>query len=91
MNTVKKAADPVTDKLSSTAAQQEYVRNHHRHHHLITVLRFLVFLLFLVIWEVAGRLELLDTFFFSSPLMVISNFMKMFSDGSLFTHAGITL
>ena len=91
MNTVKKAADPVTDKLSSTAAQQEYVRNHHRHHHLITILRFLVFLLFLVIWEVAGRLELIDTFFFSSPLMVISNFMKMFSDGSLFTHAGITL
>ena len=94
MNTQRK-----TDKasMSGTAlhdgptAQELYIKNHHRHHHIITALRVLILVLFLTIWETAGRMGMIDTFFFSSPSMVASFFLKMVLDGSFFTHTGITL
>ena len=94
MNTTKK-----TDQTSPHAAvkreclspQQLYIKNHHRHHHIVTFLRLLVLLLFLIMWEVSGRFGMIDTFFFSSPSMVASFFIKMIMDGSFFTHTGITL
>lgn len=72
-------------------AQELYIKNHHRHHHIITALRVLILVLFLTIWETAGRAGMIDTFFFSSPSMVASFFLKMVLDGSFFTHTGITL
>lgn len=78
-------------KKELLSAQELYVKKHHRHHHLITLLRFLVLILFLTLWEVSGRLELIDTFFFSSPSMVTAYFINMIMDGSFFTHTGITL
>lgn len=79
---------PLTGQLT---AQESYIREHHRHHHLITTARLLIFAVFLIVWEAAGRLGLIDTFFFSSPCMVISYFGQMLADGSFFTHTGITL
>ena len=72
-------------------AQELYVKSHRRNHHIVTVLRLIVLVSFLGLWEAAGRLGWIDTFFFSSPGMVISYFMEMIKDGSFFTHTGITL
>ena len=58
-------------------AQELYVKSHRRHHHIVTVLRLIVLVSFLGLWEAAGRLGWIDTFFFSSPGMVISYFMEM--------------
>ena len=63
------------DKM--TTAQQLYIQKHHRHHHLVTLLRLLVLVLFLSLWEFSGRTGLIDTFFFSSPSMVVSFFIEM--------------
>lgn len=89
MNIPKKSS--VCQKSPALTAQEAYVLKHRRHHHLITCLRILIFAVFLIIWEAAGRMGLIDTFFFSSPGMVISYFIEMLSDGSFFTHTGITL
>ncbi len=80
-----------TPKENFTAAQLLYMKNHHRHHHLVTLLRLFVLILFLTIWELSGRLGLIDTFFFSSPCMVVAFFLQMLQDGSFFAHTGITL
>lgn len=74
-----------------SSAQQQYIKKHKRHHHFVAGMRFLVLFLFLFIWEAAARLCLIDTFFFSSPALVISCFMKMIKDGSFFSNTGITL
>lgn len=79
------------DASNTLSAQQLFVKNHRRRHHLISFLRLLILLGFLILWEGAGRLGLIDTFFFSSPSMVLSCFLSMVSDGSFFTHTGITL
>lgn len=94
MRTLKKNNAPDTfskNKSIPLTAQENFVRNHKRHHRLITLLRFWVLVLFLVLWEGAGRLQLIDTFFFSSPYRVITGFTDMVRDGSFFTHTGITL
>lgn len=93
MNIPEKTTSPVkTSPLTGQlTAQESYIRKHHRHHHLITTARLLIFAVFLIVWEAAGRLGLIDTFFFSSPGMVISYFGQMLADGSFFTHTGITL
>lgn len=87
-----------TDKTSTRSshvkaltAQELYIKNHHRHHHMVTALRIFLLLLFLTAWELAGRAKMIDTFFFSSPSMVLTCFLKMILDGSFFTHTGITL
>ncbi|MDY2700428.1 MAG: ABC transporter permease [Lachnospiraceae bacterium] len=84
MNIVEKTAD-------YSASQQLYMKMHRRHHHIVTLMRLLVLILFLVLWEYSGRAGVIDTFFFSSPSMIVSFFIKMLLDGSFFVHTGITL
>ena len=94
MNTQRKtdkASVSGTSRRDGPTAQELYIKNHHRHHHAITLLRLFILALFLALWETAGRTGMIDTFFFSSPSMVFSCFLKMILDGSFFTHTGITL
>ena len=86
MNIAEKAVDNTT-----SLSQKLYIKNHHRHHHFVTLLRIFILILFLGIWEYAGQMKLIDTFFFSSPSMIASYFAEMLLDGSFFTHTGITL
>lgn len=90
MNIADRPKDNFSSKEGLTA-QQLYIKKHHRHHHMITLLRILVLVLFLSLWECSGRLGWIDTFFFSSPSMVVSFFISMLRDGTFFTHTGITL
>lgn len=90
MNIADRPRDNFSSKEGLTA-QQLYIKKHHRHHHMITLLRILVLVLFLSLWECSGRLGWIDTFFFSSPSMVVSFFVSMLRDGTFFTHTGITL
>lgn len=93
MNIVEKTAENTdnAELKQVTYFQQLYVKKHRKHHHFVTLLRLLILVFFLGIWELAGKTGLIDTFFFSSPSMIVSYFMKMLLDGSFFTHTGITL
>lgn len=82
---------PASCKPGESTVQQLYIKKHRRHHHFVTAMRFLILFLFLFIWEAAARFALIDTFFFSSPSMVITYFIKMVRDGSFFSNTGITL
>lgn len=83
--------NPKTNKQKKLSAQQLYLKRHKRHHHFVTLMRLLVFFLFLALWESAADTGLIDSFFFSSPRLVLSCFVKMILDGSFFIHTGITL
>ncbi len=86
MNTNQK---PVPEEMSP--AQRLYIKKHRQHHHFITIMRFLVLFLFLLVWELAARFHLIDTFFFSSPSLVASYFLEMLKDGSFAANTGITV
>ena len=57
----------------------------------VTLVRILIFLVFLMLWEASTRLGLIDAFIFSSPARVAESFLSMAADGSIFRHIGITL
>ncbi len=86
MNKIQVSSDP-----AESPEQKAYIKKHKRHHHFITGMRFLILFLFLFVWEMTARLQMIDTFFFSSPSMVISYFVRMIKDGSFFSNTGITL
>ena len=74
-----------------SSAQKQYLQNHKHEKQFIAVMRFLLFALFLVLWEISARLGWIDSFIFSSPCQIAKTFVTMCMDQSLFTHIGITL
>ncbi|MCT4606828.1 MAG: ABC transporter permease [Marinisporobacter sp.] len=55
---------------------------------LITQLSLLV--VFFALWEIAARLELIDTFLTSYPSQMWDLFLKLAKNGSLLTHIGVS-
>lgn len=47
--------------------------------------------LFLIIWEYLSDNNMINTFFFSSPLNIIKDLISMFSTGEIWSHIYITL
>lgn len=76
------------DKLS---AQEQYIKKYKNQKRTIAVVRVLIFIIFLIFWEVAAQTKLIDSFFFSSPSRIVNTFIDMCQDNSLFLHIGVTL
>lgn len=72
-------------------AQKQYLLHVKHEKNLIRVSRILLFLGFLILWEISARFGWIDSFIFSSPSEIWITFLKMLKDQSLFTHIGITL
>ena len=72
-------------------AQELYLQKHKQHKLTISFSRFLVFAVFLLVWEMASDFGWIDSFFFSSPSLVVLCAYHMMKDGSLFVHIGVTL
>lgn len=53
--------------------------------------RILILVLFIIIWEILAKFNLINTFFFSSPCNIFSTIVSLIKNGDLFRHIGITL
>lgn len=78
-------------KVETLSIQDEYIKKHKLHHRLVTFARLFVFIVFLCIWELLSRFDIIDSFFFSSPVGVVKCAYEMILDLSLFTHIFVTL
>lgn len=72
-------------------SRKNYLKRIRNEKIFVFIFRLLILLAFLVGWEVLARLEIINTFTFSSPMRVINTIIGLFKDGSLFSHIGITL
>jgi len=81
----------VNNNSSELTGQQQFVTIYKRQRRLITSYRFLIMLVFLILWEVSANLGMIDSFFFSSPSRVVLQFMKLCTTNNLFWHIGVTL
>ena len=70
---------------------REYLRKIKKEKIVVTIFRIFIILLFLILWQLAADFGFINTFLFSSPKNVFSTCIKLFNDGSLFVHTGITL
>lgn len=72
-------------------SRKNYLKRIRNEKIFVFIFRLLILLVFMVGWEVLARLEIINTFTFSSPMRVINTIIGLFKDGSLFSHIGITL
>ncbi len=72
-------------------AQELFIKAHKKHHHQVAAYRILIFVVFLILWEVSVNLGWIDAFFFASPSRVVLCFIDLILNKSLFLHIGITL
>lgn len=71
--------------------QLAYLRKQQLHKYMVYAIRFLIIITFLGLWEYTTRVEIIDSFIFSSPTKIGNCFYTMVLDHSIFLHIGITL
>lgn len=71
--------------------QIEYLRKKQLQKLFILWSRILLFIGFLVLWQIAADVKWIDSFYFSSPLEIFTLFLHDMKDMSLLCHIGITL
>ena len=72
-------------------AQCRYLERERQIRRQIFACRILFLALFLFLWEFSAKIGILNDFIFSSPSRVLSCFLSMASDRSVFYHTGITV
>ena len=68
-----------------------YLRSLRAHRQGVRICRALVLCLFLGLWELGGRLGWFDVFILSGPSRVFSTIGRLWQEGSLLLHVGVTL
>ena len=74
-----------------TLTQQEFLAKERQHKLQVRIVRAMIFVLFLAVWELCADLKIIDAFIFGSPSRILSCFVQMASDGTIFLHMGVTL
>lgn len=70
---------------------KDYLKKRKKEKLIITTFRILIIFIFLITWEVLARFNIINTFLFSSPTKVINTIIKLFNNGELLKHIGVTL
>lgn len=68
-----------------------YLKNLKKEKIFVFIFRFLIIFFFLILWELFARLDVINTFTFSSPYRVFSTLIGLIKNKSLFTHISITI
>lgn len=71
--------------------QRDYLRTLQKQQIIIRVSRIIIFIVFLLLWEITSRLGIIDSFIFSSPTLIIQCFWEMVVDHTIFLHLWSTL
>ena len=58
---------------------------------IILSFQFLIIISFLIFWEILAKLNIINTFIFSSPSKIITTIIELFKKGNLFNHIFITI
>lgn len=71
--------------------QENYINKYKSEKRVIFLTQILILVAFICIWEIAARLEWIDTFLTSSPSQIYKLFISLLGDGSIFKHIGISV
>lgn len=93
VNTKRHRERKSTNSNSSqiSAEQAEFLRKQRNDKTLICGIQWLIFIGFLILWEIAAGQEWINSFIFCSPSIIAKCFWEMLQSGTLFQHVGITL
>lgn len=72
-------------------AQIQFLKSRKREKQFIFTARCLIFIVFLISWELSARTGVIDSFIFSSPSQIALSFRHMCLEEGLFNHITVTL
>ena len=77
----------------STFSQEhiEYLKKHRKERILVHFTQVFIIILFFIIWEILAKLNIINTFLYSSPSLIIKTITNLFKQNNLFSHIGITI
>lgn len=67
-----------------------YLKKIKRNKMKITLLRILILVVFIAVWEIAARLKWIDPFLTSSPSRILTSLIKFVNEGTLLNHILVT-
>ena len=70
---------------------QAYLGRIKRKTTFVTFMRYAILVLFLIVWELAAQAGVIDPFIASSPSRVAATIARLYTNGDLFMHIGLTL
>ena len=70
---------------------KKYLKKEKKTKILIHLIQILIIILFFAIWEVLAKLNIINTFFYSSPSKIINTIVNLLKEHTLFNHIGITI
>ena len=76
---------------AESEAHRAYLAGLKRQKRRVTALRLAILIGFILVWEAAARLGLINDFIFSSPSRVAATVGRLYSSGELFYHIGVTM
>lgn len=68
-----------------------FLKNLKKEKRIVRIFRIIIIVFFLAIWEILAKCNIINTFLFSSPSMIITTLYNLFFDGNLIKHIGVTL
>jgi len=77
--------------LKMSKEHREFLKKIKRREIAIRTTQIIILIAFFAVWEIAGRLKLIDPFLFSQPSRMVKTIINLSKDGSLFTHIWVTL
>lgn len=80
-----------TEVTEISKQQLHFIKKHRQQKSFIFSIRIFIFIAFIFLWELAADQKWIDSFIFSSPSLILSNFLEMVREHALFTHISITL
>lgn len=87
----KKSDLETSAKADVSKHQKTYLEGRMRHRRFVQIMRVLLLMVFLALWEIATANKWIDGFIFSSPSRIARTFAGMVKDGTIFAHIFATL
>ena len=82
------------ERRTAGAASKEhiaYLRDLKKHNRFIIAMQLSILIAFILLWEGAARLGLVNTFIFSCPSRMAATVLRLNAEGKLFYHIGVTM
>lgn len=77
--------------MSISNERQEYIKKLHKDNFIVMLSRLLIIVIFIAGWEILARLDIINTFTFSSPSRIIETIVALYNQNNLFPHIWVTL
>lgn len=68
----------------------EYIQNVNKKKKKIVITRIIILIVIFALWEISGDLKWVDPFLTSTPSRMWKSLLKIYSEGTLFLHIGVT-